>query len=130
MNTDPIADLLTRIRNAGAANHSKVTMPNSKVKTEIVRVLKEEGYVDDFSHSEGLGAGHLTVVLRYYQGKHAITGIRRTSKPGQRSYVGAADIPVVMNSLGVAVLTTSQGVMTGSTANEKGVGGEVICTVW
>lgn len=130
MNTDPIADLLTRIRNAGSAAHARTTVPNSRVKREILRVLQEQGYITGFEHVDGVGPGSLTIRLKFHNGRHVITGLRRESKPGQRKYVGASDVPEVLNGLGVSVLTTSKGVMTGKQAKEHGVGGEVLCTVW
>lgn len=130
MNTDPIADLLTRIRNAGTAQHSRANVPNSRVKREILRVLEEEGYISGFEQVDGVGPGGIRIRLKFHDGKHVITGLRRESKPGQRRYVSAADIPEVLNGLGVAIMTTSKGVMTGKQAKEQGVGGEVLCTVW
>lgn len=130
MVTDPIADLLTRIRNAGLAQHPTVAIPTSKQKVEIVRVLKEEGYIDDYATVEGDVRDQLVVTLRYHRGDHVITGLKRVSKPGQRRYVGHADLPQVLNGLGVAIVTTSQGVMTGKAASAAGVGGEHICSVW
>lgn len=128
--TDPIADFLTRIRNAGMARHPAVRMPNSRMKTELARVLKEAGYIEDFSHEEGVGAGFLRVVLRYHNGRHVITAIRRESRPGQRRYVGSDAIPKVMNGYGIAILTTSRGVMTGQEAGQAGVGGEYLASVY
>jgi small subunit ribosomal protein S8 len=130
MYTDPIADMLTRIRNAGRAGHATVSMPNSRMKVDIARVLQAEGYILDFGVEEGLGAGTLKVKLKYHGGKHVMTGIKRESRPGQRRYVKATDIPSVLNGFGIAVLTTSHGVMTGKQAASEGVGGEVICSVW
>ena len=130
MVTDPIADLLTRIRNGGRAKHPSVLMPNSKLKQQILRVLNEEGYVGTFEHVDGVGNGSLRVGLRFYDGAPVITGIQRESKPGQRRYVKAEAIPEVMNGYGVAILTTSQGVMTGKAATALGIGGEYICSVW
>jgi len=130
MTNDPISDLLTRIRNAGQAGHASVSMPNSKQKLEIARVLKEEGYLDAFSVTEGLGAGTLNLKLRYNRGNHVITGIRRESRPGQRRYVASDAIPSVLNGMGIAIVTTSQGVMTGREATARKVGGELLCSVW
>lgn len=130
MVTDPVADLLTRIRNGGRAKHPSVLMPNSKLKQQLLRVLNETGYVGLFEHVDGVGNGSLRVKLRYYQDSPVITGIQRESKPGQRRYVKAEDVPVVMNGYGVAILTTSQGVMTGKAAKALGIGGEYICSVW
>lgn len=128
--TDPIADLLTRLRNAGMARHPDVRMPNSRMKTEIARVLKEAGYIEDYGHEDGVGAGILRMVLRYHNGKHVITAIRRESRPGQRRYVGSDAIPKVMNGFGIAILTTSHGVMTGQEASRAGVGGEYVASVY
>ena len=130
MVTDPIADLLTRIRNAGLAQHPTVSIPVSKQKVEIARVLKEEGYIDDYAVAPGGVRDHLVITLRYNRGKHVITGIKRESKPGQRKYVGHTELPKVLNGLGVSIVTTSMGVMTGTAAAAAGVGGEYICSVW
>ncbi|TVR01167.1 MAG: 30S ribosomal protein S8 [Deltaproteobacteria bacterium] len=128
--TDPIADLLTRIRNAGMARHAVLRLPSSRLKTEIARVLKEEGYIEDYGHEDGVGPGILRIVLRYHNGQHVITRIKRESRPGQRRYVAADSIPKVMNGFGIAVLTTSRGVMTGHQATEQGVGGELLASVY
>lgn len=130
MVTDPIADLLTRIRNAGTAQHSNVSLPSSKTKLEIVRVLKEQGYIEEFAVTEGGVQPTLTVTLKYHRGAHVITGLKRESKPGQRRYCGAGELPTVLNGLGVAVITTSQGVMSGKEAASRGIGGEYLCSVW
>jgi small subunit ribosomal protein S8 len=130
MFTDPIADMLTRIRNAGRAGHAAVLMPNSRVKTEIARVLQAQGYVAGYRHHDGVGAGVLEVQLKYHKKRHVVTGIVRESKPGQRRYVKSRDLPVVLNGFGIAVVTTSQGVMTSAEARQRGIGGEVICSVW
>jgi small subunit ribosomal protein S8 len=133
MYTDPIADMLTRIRNAGRVGHVAVLMPNSKLKVQIARVLKEQGYLDAFEVLPGVGAGTLRMMLRYTNEKnkkHVITGIKRESRPGQRVYVGSQDLPVVLNGFGIAVISTSRGVMTSGEAKSAGVGGEVLCTVW
>jgi small subunit ribosomal protein S8 len=130
MNTDPIADMLTRIRNAGRAGHPRVSMPASGVKLEIARVLQEEGYLRGFRREEGLGYGTLYIDLKYTDREFAITGLKRESTPGQRRYVKAAEIPKVLNGFGVAVVSTSKGVLSGQAARAAGVGGELICTVW
>lgn len=130
MYSDPISDMLTRVRNAGAARHASVSMPASKMKVEIARVLKEAGYISDFQLAEGQGYGTLTVALKYHKGKHVVTGIQRMSRPGQRRYVGAAEIPSILNGYGTTVITTSQGLMTGKQARELGLGGELVCSVW
>jgi small subunit ribosomal protein S8 len=130
MYSDPISDMLTRVRNAGAARHASVSMPASKMKVEIARVLKEAGYIADFQLGEGPGHGTLTVALKYHKGKHVVTGIQRMSRPGQRRYVGAGEIPSILNGYGTTVITTSQGLMTGKQARELGLGGELVCSVW
>ncbi len=130
MVTDPIADLLTRIRNAGMAQHPTVKLPSSTQKVEVLRVLKEEGYIEDYAVGDETPQPVITVRLKYLRGDHVITGIKRESKPGQRKYVRSDALPKVLNGLGVSVITTSQGVMTGKAATEKGVGGEYICSVW
>ncbi len=129
--TDPIADMLTRIRNAIQAHHPEVKMPASKVKVEIARILKEEGYVKDYAFLKGEKFGQLKVVLKYTSDKESsIVKITRASKPGLRKYVGKDDIPRVLNGLGVAIVSTSQGLMTDRKARELGVGGELLCTVY
>lgn len=126
--SDPIADMLTRIRNGQIANMVEVVMPTSKVKVEIARVLKEEGYIDDHSVSDG-AKPMLTVKLRYYQGQPVIDEIRRVSRPGLRIFKAVGDLPKVHNGLGVAIVSTSQGVMTDRAARAAGQGGEVLCIV-
>lgn len=126
--SDPIADMLTRIRNGQIANMVEVVMPASKLKVEIARVLKEEGYIDELSVSDGAKPS-LTVKLRYYQGQPVIDEIRRVSRPGLRIFKGAGDLPKVYNGLGVAIVSTSQGVMTDRAARASGQGGEVLCIV-
>jgi small subunit ribosomal protein S8 len=130
MYSDPISDMLTRIRNAGAAKHATVQMPASKMKLEVARVLKENGYIVDYERVDGMGFGDLRVTLKYHQDKHVVTGIQRASRPGQRRYVKAAEIPLVLGGYGTTVITTSQGLMTGRQARELGLGGELVCTVW
>ncbi len=127
--TDPIADMLTRIRNGLSANKVEVGMPSSKLKKSIASVLKEEGYINDFSEKDIDGKPVLSIVLKYYQGKPAIDLIKRVSRPGQRVYKGSNDIPVVLSGLGVAIVSTSKGVMTDRAARKAGHGGEVICFV-
>ena len=127
--SDPIADMLTRIRNAQAVDKSVVKMPSSKLKTAIAQVLKDEGYIDGFAvHTEG-GKAELEIALKYYAGKPVIERIERVSRPGLRIYKGRDAIPQVMNGLGVAIVSTSRGVMTDRKARAAGVGGEVICIV-
>ncbi len=129
--TDPLADMLTRIRNALRAGHKDVTVPSSKLKLEVVRILKEEGYIKDFAFIKDNKQGLIKIQLKYTDSKKgAITKIERISKPGLRRYVGKDEIPRVLNGLGVAILTTSRGVLTDKKARELGVGGEVICTVY
>ena len=127
--TDPIADMLTRIRNAQMAGQVDVSMPCSKVKVSIAQVLKDEGYIDDFAVREEGAKKELRIGLRYYAGRPVIERLERVSKPGLRVYKGRDDIPRVMNGLGVAILSTSRGVMTDRKARDTGVGGEVLCIV-
>jgi len=127
--SDPIADMLTRIRNAQSAEKVQVAMPSSKLKLSIAKVLKDEGYIDDFVVREDAGKAELTIALKYYSGKPVIDRIERISRPGLRIYKGKEDIPSVMNGLGVAILSTSKGVMTDRKARASGVGGEVLCVV-
>lgn len=127
--TDPIADMLTRIRNAQATNKVDATMPSSTVKEAIATVLKEEGYITDFSTSESDNKKSLTVVLKYYQGKPVIDELKRASRPGLRIYKGKGEIPRVQGGLGVAIVSTSKGVMTDRAARAAGHGGEVLCYV-
>jgi small subunit ribosomal protein S8 len=129
--TDPIADLLTRIRNAHVAKHDRLDLPSSKVKAEVCRILKQEGYVEDFSIIEGHPSSTLRILLRYDRnGTPAITRMERVSKPGRRVYKGASDIPMVKNGLGLGIISTSSGVLSDREAREKQVGGEVLCHVW
>ncbi len=128
--TDPIADMLTRIRNAQRANHLSVEMPSSKFKLALAKILKEEGYISDvIQHKKGVKIT-LEIVLRKVDNHYAISEIKRVSKPGQRSYVGKNKIPKVLNSYGIAIISTPKGVMTNIEAKKTGVGGEVICEVW
>lgn len=128
--TDPIADMLTRIRNGIRARHSRVDMPSSRLKTEIARILKEEGYISNFKVVEEEKKKVLRVLLRYdAEGQSAVAALERISKSGRRVYVGAREIPRVLGGLGVTILTTPKGVMTGKAARRAGVGGEVLCSV-
>ncbi len=127
--SDPIADMLTRIRNAQSAEKTEVLMPSSKLKVAIARVLKDEGYVDDFVVRAESGKPQLSIALKYYAGRPVIDRIERISRPGLRIYKGKEDIPKVMNGLGVAILSTSKGVMTDRKARATGIGGEVLCVV-
>ncbi|MFC0336699.1 SSU ribosomal protein S8P [Kushneria avicenniae] len=126
---DTLADMLTRIRNAQMATKETVTMPSSKIKVEVARVLKEEGYIADFS-TEGDVKVDLTITLKYFEGKPVIEHIQRASKPSLRNYKGKDELPRVADGLGVAIVSTSRGVMTDRAARQAGVGGEVICTVF
>ena len=126
---DPIADMLTRIRNAQLVGHSEVTMPASQLKSAIAKVLKDEGYIEDFATRENGAKKELAIALKYYAGRPVIERIERVSKPGLRVYKGRNDIPRVMNGLGVAILSTSRGVMTDRKARADGLGGEVLCIV-
>ncbi len=128
--TDPIADMLTRIRNAQAIGLASVSMPSSTLKTAIARVLQEEGYVGDVRVDELPGnKRELTIELRYFEGRPVIEELKRVSKPGLRIYRGKDEIPDVLGGLGIAIISTSQGLMTDRAARSKGVGGEVICVV-
>ncbi len=129
--TDPIADMLTRIRNAQAAGHTSVSMPASRVKAEIARILKEEGYVQTFTVEQGQPHDRLTIALKYETGgAGVITGIERVSKPGRRVYCGRDEIPTVLGGLGTAIVSTSRGMLSGRESRRQGVGGELICQVW
>lgn len=127
--SDPIADMLTRIRNAQMVNKTEVSMPSSKVKSAIAEVLKDEGYIEAFSVDSVDGKNVLKVQLKYYAGRPVIERIQRISKPGLRVYKGSQEIPKVMNGLGVTILSTSKGVMTDRKAQAAGVGGELLCLV-
>lgn len=127
--SDPIADMLTRIRNAQMVGHAEVAMPASGLKASIAKVLKDEGYIEDFALREKGSRKELRIGLKYYAGRPVIERIERVSKPGLRVYRGRDDIPTVMNGLGVAIISTSRGVMTDRKARADGVGGEVICFV-
>ena len=128
--SDPISDMLTRIRNAQLAEKVTVVMPSSKLKVAIAEVLKEEGYVDGFSVTKGDGGkATLEIGLKYYSGRPVIENIQRVSRPGLRIYKGAESIPKVMNGLGIAIVSTSKGLMTDRKARANGIGGEVLCVV-
>jgi len=128
---DPISDMLTRIRNAGMARKAETVMPSTKILVAIARILKDEGYIADYRVIEKTPQNQLVVTLRYGSDKrHTIREIRRVSKPGLRIYAGKDDIPRVKSGLGIAVVSTPQGVMTGYEARRRGIGGEVLCTVW
>jgi len=127
--SDPIADMLTRIRNAQSVDKAVVSMPSSKIKAAIAQVLKDEGYIDGFSVRDDAGKAQLDIALKYYAGRPVIERIERVSRPGLRVYRGREAIPAVMNGLGVAIVTTPKGVMTDRKARQTGVGGEVLCYV-
>lgn len=128
--SDPIADMLTRIRNGLRARHARVEMPSSKLRVEIARVLKEEGYITNFKVSEEGKKKTLRVVLRYgTDGESVISDVQRVSKPGRRVYASASEIPRVLGDLGINILTTPRGVMTGKSARKARVGGEILCNV-
>ena len=129
--SDPISDMLTRIRNAGQAGHDRVKMPHSKVKSELARILKQEGYIRDCTVEKMGGQPWLVVHLKQLEdGKPVIQGLRRVSRPGRRYYVPAGNIPRVLGGIGTAVLSTSAGVMTGVEARRAHTGGEVLCYIW
>ena len=135
--TDPIADMLTRIRNAVGAKHTRVDMPSSRIKMEIARILQDEGYIqgfkllDEASTETSVQTRTLRLFLKYGpHGERLITGVERISRPGRRVYFGKEDVPEVLGGLGTSILTTSRGVMTGRAAAKAGVGGEVLCNVW
>ncbi len=127
--SDPIADLLTRIRNAQSVSKTNVVMPSSKLKVAIARVLKEEGYIEDFAVADLGGKPELRIELKYYAGRPVIERIERVSRPGLRIYRGKSEIPTVMNGLGVAIVSTPKGVMTDRKARATGTGGEILCYV-
>ncbi len=126
---DPISDMLTRIRNAQLVGHAEVSMPASRLKASIAKVLKDEGYIEDYALRENGAHKELAIALKYYAGRPVIERLERVSKPGLRVYKRRDDIPRVMNGLGVAILSTSRGVMTDRKARADGVGGEVLCIV-
>ena len=129
--SDPIADMLTRIRNAGSARHETVDIPNSKMKKAIAEILLEEGYIKSFQLIDDGTQGVIRITLKYLPGKEkAIQGLRRVSKPGLRVYAGADELPQVLRGLGIAIISTSKGIMTDKKARELNVGGEVLAFVW
>lgn len=129
--TDPIADMLTRIRNAGRAGHDECTVPASNLKREIARILKEEGYIADFREEEDNKQGILYIELKYMEHlKPVIAGLKRISKPGLRVYAAANELPQVLGGLGIAIVSTSKGLMTDKEARKAGIGGEVLAFVW
>jgi small subunit ribosomal protein S8 len=129
--TDPIADMLTRIRNASSARHKELSLPSSKVKREIARILAEEGFIDGFDTRPNGPQDELVVRLKYVEGRTpVVTGLKRISKPGLRVYARKTEIPRVIGGLGLAILSTSHGIMTGNQARKQNLGGEVLCYVW
>jgi small subunit ribosomal protein S8 len=131
MHSDPIADMLTRIRNAQTALHPETTMPSSKLKEEVARILSEEGFIDSYRVEDARVGRELTIRLRYDDERvPALTGLARVSKPGHRVYKGAEDVPRVRGGIGVAIVSTSDGVMTDREARLRNVGGEILCEVW
>ena len=136
--TDPIADMLTRLRNAVTAKHTRVDMPASKLKAEIARILQDEGYIQGFrlveESAEKAGRQPRQVIRMFLKygphGEKVISGIERISRPGRRVYIGVEEVPAVLGGLGTSILTTSRGVMTGRAARKAGVGGEILCNVW
>jgi small subunit ribosomal protein S8 len=130
MMTDPIADMLARIRNAGRAGHKRVDMPVSKLKAEIARILKENAFIHDFKVLDDGRHGVLRLYLKYHEGKPVIRDLERVSKPGRRRYVGVAGLPRIRNGLGMAIVSTSRGVMSDREARSNNVGGEVLAAIW
>jgi len=131
MITDPIADLLTRIRNGSRARHPRVDLPSSKLKVEIARILKDEGYIANYKVADEKGKRTLRIFLRYTPDRRSvITDLRRVSRPGSRRYIGKAGIRPVVGGMGIAILSTPRGIMTGQAARKEGVGGELLCEVW
>lgn len=129
MMTDPISDMLTRIRNAQLVGKVVVRIPVSRIKTAIAGVLKDEGYIEDFTTVDNDGKPELELTLKYYQGRAVIEKIQRVSRPGRRVYAGAEDIPNVIGGLGISIISTSRGLMTDRAARKAGVGGEILCRV-
>jgi len=130
MVTDPIADLLTRVRNAAMARHDSVTMPASKMKIPIAKILKDEGFIADYSIIKGEPQRMMKITLKYIDKQPAFIGLERVSKPGLRVYTGKGEIPRVFGGLGIAIISTSRGLLTGQEAWKKNLGGEVLCYVW
>ncbi len=131
MITDPIADLLTRIRNGSRARHPRVDLPSSKLKVEIARILRDEGYIANFKVADEKGKRTLRIFLRYTPDRRSvITDLRRVSRPGSRRYIGKVGIRPVVGGMGIAILSTPRGIMTGQAARKQGVGGELLCEVW
>ncbi len=130
MHSDPIADMLTRIRNAVLRKHEKVVIPLSKIKLDLVEVLKQEGYIENYEFSEKNNKGTISIILKYKNGQSPIQHIERKSKPGVRSYLKKKEIPLVLSGMGISIVSTSKGIMTGHAAKKQGIGGEILCVVW
>jgi small subunit ribosomal protein S8 len=128
--SDPVADYLARIRNAIAAKHEKVDIPASRIKVEITKILKEEGFIQNFKVQEDSKQGLIRIFLRYSDGTPVITGIKQVSRPGRRVYARKEKLPKVIGGLGIAIISTSRGIMTGEQSLQSGIGGEVLCEVW
>ena len=128
--TDPIADALTRIRNANQVNHSNVTIPASKLKVELIKLLKEEGYIENYELKEEKGFKVIDVTLKYFNKRPVITNLKRVSTPGLRTYSKAKNLPRVFDGMGIAVVSTSKGLMTDKAARKANLGGEILCYVW
>lgn len=128
--SDPVADYLTRIRNAISAGHESVNIPASRVKLEMTRILKEEGYIQNYKHQEHEKQGVIRILLKYVDGSSVITGLNQVSRPGRRIYCDKEKIPVVIGGLGISIVSTSRGIMTGGDCRKSGVGGEVLCKIW
>ena len=128
--SDPLADMLTRIRNAVRIKADKVDIPASRLKLEMAKILKEEGFIRAYKILKHKHQGVLRLNLKYHEGKGIITNLKRISKPGRRVYVGSKEVPMVLGGVGIAILSTSRGVITDSTARREGIGGEIICHVW
>lgn len=128
--TDPIADFLTRIRNAANAHHKVVDVPASKMKENLAAILKDQGFLADFQKIEDGPQGILRLALRYVNGSPSVVGMRRVSRPGLRQYAGATELPRVKNGLGIAIISTSQGLMTDKEARTRNIGGEILCYIW
>ena len=127
--TDPVSDLLTRIRNACGARHETVDIPSSKMKLEIARIMKEEGYISGFTHIQDNKQGVIRIQLKYAGKNAVISSLERISRPGCRVYVGKSEIPSIIGGMGICIMSTSQGILTGKQAQEKGLGGEVLCAI-
>jgi small subunit ribosomal protein S8 len=128
--SDPVADYLARIRNAIAAKHEKVDIPASRIKVEITKILKEEGFIQNFKVQEDSKQGLIRIFLRYSDGTPVITGIKQVSRPGRRVYARKEKLPKVIGGLGIAIISTSRGIMTGEQSLQSGIGGEVLCEIW